>query len=161
MPRLMPILAGVSLFLILSGTTLSQKRQTSDAGLQKSTGCSSTIECQKVAKVAFDAEMARIGKDCKNVMSQREEDSCQSDAAAATERNFSNFYNALEGIVGNKVLNESEPAWLNYRKKQCDAILGFFQPGTIAPSAALRCKIELTRSRMRDLDSLFETPLHH
>ena len=58
-------------------------------------------------------------------------------------------------------LRDSQQAWLNYRQKQCEAVFDFWRSGTVAPSAELRCKIELTRSRMRDLDSLYEMPLHH
>ena len=123
--------------------------------------CGDAIECQKAAKAAFDKEMARVGKDCTQVRNQRDENDCQSDAAGATERNFAAFYKALEGIIGNAALSDSQQAWLDYRKKQCDAVFDFWSPGTIAPSAELRCEIELTRSRMRDLDSLYETPLHH
>jgi uncharacterized protein YecT (DUF1311 family) len=123
--------------------------------------CGRPIECQKTAKAAFDAEMARVGKDCTNFGSQQADDSCQGEAEAATERNFRAFYSALEGIVGSSALQDSQQAWLDYRKKQCDAVFDFWRPGTIAPSAKVRCEIDLTRSRMRDLDSLFDTPLHH
>lgn len=124
------------------------------------TGCGDAIECQKAAKAAFETEMARIGKDCAKAKTQRDENICQSDAATATERNFDAFYRSLENIVGSGRLRESQQAWVDYRNKQCDAIFEFWRPGTVAPSAEMRCKIELMRSRMRDLDSLYETPLH-
>lgn len=105
--------------------------------------------------------MERAGKDCINVSNQHDENICEGEAAGGTEQNFAAFYSALEGIVGSAGLRDSQQAWLDYRKKQCDAIFDFWRPGTIAPSASLRCDIELTRSRMRDLDELYEVPLHH
>lgn len=161
MPYLRSILASGSLLLVLAGTGSLWKHRVGSAARESKASCGSAIECQRTANAAFGAEMARVGRDCTNVRNQREEDSCESEAAAGTERNFSVFYSALESIVGSDALDDSEQAWLDYRKKQCVAVFDFFRPGTIAPSAALRCKVELTRSRMRDLDSLFETALHH
>ena len=153
MPHLRSILASGSLLLVLGGTSSLWNHRVGSADRESKASCGSAIECQRTANAAFGAEMARVGTDCTNVRNQREEDSC--------ERNFSVFYSALESIVGSDALYDSEQAWLDYRKKQCVAVFDFFRPGTIAPSAALRCKVELTRSRMRDLDSLFETALHH
>jgi hypothetical protein len=42
-----------------------------------------------------------------------------------------------------------------------DTIFTFFGRGTIAPSAQIRCEIALARSRMRDLEELFDVQLHH
>ena len=119
------------------------------------------MDCQTTANAAFEAEGARAGKDCPGVTNQREENACEGAAADTTERNLSTFYNALEGIVGSAPVRESQRAWLNYRKTQCIAVFTFWRRGTIAPSAESRCQIALARSRMRDLESLFEVPLHH
>jgi uncharacterized protein YecT (DUF1311 family) len=91
---------------------------------------------------------------------QREEDECEGRASDVTERHFAAFASALEGIIGAAALHDSEQAWMAYRAKQCDAIADFFR-GSIARSARSRCFISLTRSHMRDLDELYETPLHH
>lgn len=161
MRHLERMLIAASLLLVLSATGSSRKTTTDAEKPTSRPGCGEAIECQKAAKVAFDAEMLRIGKDCTKVKTQRDENICQSDAETATERNFDAFYGALESIVGGGRLRDSQQAWVDYRNRQCDAIFEFWRSGTIAPSAEMRCKIELMRSRMRDLDSLYETPLHH
>src|SRR5689334_9580204 len=118
--------------------------------------CGTPVACQKAANAAFEAESARIGKDCGGALNQREETLCLRQAADTTERNLSTFYIALEGIVGNQTLRDSQQAWLSYRKRQCDAIFTFFGRGTIAPSAQIRCEMALARGRMRDLETLFD-----
>ena len=154
----MPIAA--CLLIFLAGGS-SQKKKPDSTPQSKVPTCGHAIECQKAARAAFDAETARIGKDCLDVTNQRDDNICLDKAAAATERNFAGFYSALEGIVGSAGLRDSQQAWADYRKKQCDAIFDFWRAGTIAPSASLRCDIELTRSRMRDLEGLYDVPLHH
>ena len=151
---------GVSVVGLLVGCTAQQNRSARTAGDSRP-GCGKPTECQRAAKMAFDAEMARNGKDCLGVTTTTDENDCQVEALRATERNFAAFLDALEGLVGRSPVEASQQAWLNYRAKQCDAIFDFFTPGTIGPSARTRCKINLTRSRMRDLDELFESTLHH
>ncbi|HEY2378982.1 MAG TPA: lysozyme inhibitor LprI family protein [Gemmatimonadaceae bacterium] len=92
---------------------------------------------------------------------QREETACVGAALDTTERNFGAFYGALENFVGGDAVRGAQTMWLDYRKKQCEGIFNFFRRGTIAPSARIRCEIALTRSRMRDLDALFDVQLHH
>ena len=145
-----PALAGICLLVLATNARCAPQPR-----------CASPVECQKAANAAFAAEQARVGKDCISAHNQREDTACALDAADTTERNLSSFYTALQGIVGSDALRDSQRAWLNYRKKQCDAIYAFFKGGTIAPSARTRCEIELARSRMRDLDELFDVQLHH
>jgi uncharacterized protein YecT (DUF1311 family) len=63
--------------------------------------------------------------------------------------------------VGPDAIAGSETAWLRYREKQCQAVFEFYRPGTIASAAQARCEIRLAESRMRDLNELFDGPLHH
>jgi uncharacterized protein YecT (DUF1311 family) len=123
--------------------------------------CSRPAECRRRARMAFDSEMARVGKECVGIKTQHDDTMCQGEAAAATDRNLTVFVDALEGIVGTGALRASQQAWSSYRKAQCDAVFDFFHAGTIAPSARARCDIELARSRMRDLNVLYDGPLHH
>jgi uncharacterized protein YecT (DUF1311 family) len=123
--------------------------------------CGTAVACQQIAKSAFDAEMARVGRDCLTAQNQREENSCQQAAESTTARNYAAFSTAVEAIIGDTIWRKANDAWTLYRKRQCDAVFDFYSPGTIAPSARSRCMVEVTRSRMRDLNSLYETPLHH
>ncbi|HEY7393300.1 MAG TPA: lysozyme inhibitor LprI family protein [Gemmatimonadaceae bacterium] len=150
-----PALVGLCSLLVVAASLQSQVRR---AGQPR---CGTPLDCQKTADAAFKAEEARVGKDCAGASNQHEENICLSEAADKTERNLSTFYTALEGIVGSAPLRESQGAWVNYRKTQCDAIFTWYKRGTIAPSAQLSCQIALARSRMRDLESLFDTALHH
>jgi uncharacterized protein YecT (DUF1311 family) len=82
-------------------------------------------------------------------------------AADTTIQNYQRFLSALETIVARSTVLASENAWLRYRTAQCDAVFDFFRPGTKAGAARERCEISVTRSHMRELDDLFELPLHH
>jgi hypothetical protein len=50
--------------------------------------------------------------------------------------------------------------WEHYAQKACDAIDSFHPGATIGQSAIAICRIQLTRSRMQDLDVLYYTTLH-
>jgi uncharacterized protein YecT (DUF1311 family) len=121
---------------------------------------------QRVAQTAYDTEIAREGRDCLNAQNTYDENVCLKSAVATTQTNFAAFYAALSELLtpdssNVQVLDESETAWTMYQGKACDAIDHFFRDGTIAPSATMRCVIRLTRSRMRDLNMLYDPPLHH
>jgi len=153
--HVVPALVGLCSLLVVAARGPSQVRR---AGQPR---CGTPPDCQKTADAAFKAEAARAGKDCADASNQYESNICLSEAAEKTERNLNTFYNALEGIIGSAPLRESQRAWVNYRKTQCGAVHTYWRRGTIAPSAESSCQIELARSRMRDLESLFDVPLHH
>jgi uncharacterized protein YecT (DUF1311 family) len=116
------------------------------------------------ALAALHAEQAKEGKDCPDVRGQRDEDICTGQVAEAADRNLAIFYDNLKAIIdgeAQKKLQDSQNAWLDYRKKACDAVYEFYKDGTIRNSEQARCQTRLTRDRMRALDSLYETPLHH
>ena len=142
--------------------TAESNRQTAGSSTPSPQGtCDTPTACQRAAKTALESEMARVGKDCPAVRNTIEENTCLAAALQATERNLLDFLDALEGIVGRRAVEASQRAWRTYRTTQCDAIADFYQKGTIAPSAWARCEIDLARSRMRELDGLFDGPLHH
>jgi len=57
-------------------------------------------------------------------------------------------------------LDSSQQQWELYTQKACDAIDSFSRGGTIRFSAVEKCRIQLTRSRMQDLNALYNTALH-
>jgi uncharacterized protein YecT (DUF1311 family) len=71
------------------------------------------------------------------------------------------FVRALEALVGRDAVLPSQQAWSSYRRRQCQAVFDFHRSGTIAGAAQARCDIGLAWSRMRDLEELIETALHH
>lgn len=123
--------------------------------------CDSTrpVDCQRVAARVLAAELAR--PICDRTQNQFEQNMCIGPAVDTTNRNLAAFVTALETIVGQKAVQESQKAWLDYRKSQCDAVFELISPGTRAAAAQGLCEISLARSRMRDLDDIFDVPLHH
>jgi len=123
------------------------------------------VEHAKTAVAVLRAEMAKEGKKCKGANDQREETTCTAQAASAADHNLSIFFDNLKAIVGHdgagKELEASQRAWIAYRKTTCDAIFEFYKGGSIRYANQSRCEIRLTRERMRDLDYLYESPLHH
>jgi len=114
------------------------------------------------ALAALKMEQAKQGHDCAQAKNQYDDTMCTAEVAQAADKNLATFYDNLKAILGDdKNLEDSQKAWLEYRKQACDAIYEFYKGGTIRNSAQARCEIRLTRERMGDLDALYEMPLHH
>ena len=115
------------------------------------------------ALVALKTEQAKEGKDCLQAQNQYDDNICTRQVAEAADRNLAVLFDNLKAIVGGdaqKKLQVSQDAWLEYRKKACDAVFEFYKDGTIRKAEQARCETRLARARMRDLDFLYETPLH-
>ncbi len=135
--------------------------------------CSTTTVAQEfhaheqhvaAAVAALKSEEAKEGKDCLQARNQYEDTICTGQVAEAADRNLAVFYDNLKAIIGDNArekLQVSQEAWLDYRKKACEAVFEFYKGGTIRNAEQARCQTRLTRARMRDLDFLYETPLHH
>src|SRR5580658_5464621 len=101
---------------------------------------------QRIADLAYEAEMAHDVADCPDAITLTDRNVCLNDANAL----------ALDG---------TEVVWEKYRVTACDAMVKVYDAGTVkhpgasAPSAQTRCLIQLTRSRMRDLKQLYEPTL--
>jgi uncharacterized protein YecT (DUF1311 family) len=121
---------------------------------------------QSKAKVALRSQVSQIGNDCPNAKTTMEENSCISMAEQQTKRDFATFYGSLRSLLRQSAeagdqLNSSQEYWEHYAQKACEAIDSVSRRGTIHPSAVAACRIQLTRSRMQDLDALYNTTLHH
>jgi uncharacterized protein YecT (DUF1311 family) len=117
-----------------------------------------------IAISALKAEESKEGKDCSQARDQHEQNICTAEVAEAADRNLALFYDNLKAIIdgdAQKKLQQSQDAWLQYRASACDAVFEFYKDGSIRNSERARCAIRLTRQRMRDLDVLYEGPLHH
>jgi hypothetical protein len=53
-----------------------------------------------------------------------------------------------------------EKEWREYRGKACQAARDQMGGGTAAPSAEMRCEVNLDHSHMRELDSIYWLALH-
>jgi uncharacterized protein YecT (DUF1311 family) len=136
------------------------------ADAQLPTRTPTPVELQRGARVAYDAEMAHEGHDCPDANTQYDENICLGRVVETTATNFASFYAALAGLMSGdapslQTLEDSQIAWSDYQQKACHAIETLFRGGTILPSAGMGCVIQLTRSRMRDLNMLYDLPLHH
>jgi uncharacterized protein YecT (DUF1311 family) len=124
----------------------------------------SPLQYQKAANDALASQLQREGKDCRDSRDTTTDNQCIGQAASQTEKDFMTFYQNLKALLdeqARKDLEQAEQDWLSYRKKSCDAINQFFRDGSARFALVTRCEIQLTRSRMKDLDYLYNLPLHH
>jgi uncharacterized protein YecT (DUF1311 family) len=128
---------------------------------------------QRIANLAYEAEMAHEVGACPEAITVTDRDVCQNDARVETYKNYTQFFNALrEALIEGSpndanalTLDGTEVVWEKYRVTACDAMVTAYDAGTIKhpgsgePSARTRCLITLTRSRMRDLKELYAPTL--
>lgn len=143
---------------------------------------------QQQAKAAFDREMARQkAGDCLHARSTYDENICLGKAIHATLANYQSFSGALRSLLDQKnpmmgaglgdmigptgkpltaeqmtkEFDQVEAEWETYRKTQCSAAYDLFKGGTIASVMGGRCELKLIRSRMADLNYIYDMTLHH
>lgn len=121
---------------------------------------------QKAANDALQSQFSQEGKDCQDARNNYEDEFCITEIATQTEKDFSIFYENLEAILNlnptnQKNLEDAQAKWVVYRDATCQAIDNFFQQGTARVGMVARCEIQVTRSRMKDLDAIYNLPLHH
>jgi uncharacterized protein YecT (DUF1311 family) len=128
---------------------------------------------QRIADLAYEAEMAHDVADCPDAVTLTDRNVCLNDARVETYKNYEQFFGALrEALIQSSTndanalaLDGTEVVWEKYRVTACDAMVKVYDTGTVkhpgasAPSAQTRCLIQLTRSRMRDLKQLYEPTL--
>lgn len=118
-----------------------------------------------MASTALQFEIAQIGRDCANARNTLEINSCFGTVAGKTQSNFRVFYDSLRSLLnpGSEAaqqLDTSQAQWEKYSNSACDAVYAFYRDGTIRTAKAIGCRILLTRSRMQNLDALYDTVLH-
>lgn len=124
----------------------------------------SLLPHQKAANDALQSQLSKEGKDCPGAHSNYEDKVCIAEVASQTEKDFSTFYVNLRELLdpaNQKGLEEAQAKWLLYRDATCAAIDELFRQGTAREGMVARCKIQVTRSRMKDLDAIYNLPLHH
>ncbi|MGH9351389.1 MAG: lysozyme inhibitor LprI family protein, partial [Terriglobia bacterium] len=144
-------------------------------------------QLQQQANAAFDREMARKkAGDCPKARTTYDQDVCLGKVIDRTLANYKDFSGALRSLLGQKnpltagvenmtgptgkplteeeqvkEFDQAEAAWETYRKAQCSAAYDLFKSGTIAPVMGGICELKLIRSRMTDLDDIYEMTLRH
>jgi uncharacterized protein YecT (DUF1311 family) len=128
---------------------------------------------QRIADLAFQAEMNHDTGACPEAQTVTDRDVCLNDARVETYKNFQQFFDALrEALIQNSpnddnalALDGTETAFEKYRASACDALVRVYDVGTVKhpgaaePSSKTRCLITLTRSRMRDLRDMYASTL--
>jgi uncharacterized protein YecT (DUF1311 family) len=128
---------------------------------------------QRIADMAYQAEMSHEGSDCGNSDTLEDRNECLSDVRVQTYKNYEQFFDALrEALIQSSpndanalALDGTEVVWEKYRVTACDAMVKVYDlgtvkhPGATGPNSQTRCLIQLTRSRMHDLKQLYEPTL--
>lgn len=144
-------------------------------------------QLQEQAGAAFKREMAhKKAGDCPDARTTYAKEMCLSKADQAAEGDYKSLSGAIRALLGQKNpffantdplvgpsgkplstadlvkgFDQAEAEWQAYRKTQCRAAYDLFKGGTIAPVMAGRCELRLIRSRMADLNSIYDMTLHH
>jgi uncharacterized protein YecT (DUF1311 family) len=128
---------------------------------------------QRVAELAYQAEMSHEVGACPEALDVSDRNVCLNDARDETYKNYKQFFGALrEALIQSSpndanalALDGTEVVFEKYRVTACDAMVKVYDLGTIKhpgssePSSQTRCLILITRSRMRDLKELYAATL--
>jgi len=141
-------------------------------------------DLQTRAKKIFDAEMDREKTgECPDAKSTYEINICFGNETGTTDQNLTNYEALIRELISSApdmpgalttgpagpALTSSESAvefdrveqaWRQYRDTACKAARDQMGGGTAAPSSEMRCVMDLDRSHMRELDSIYWLELH-
>ena len=102
-----------------------------------------------------------LGELCKDAKSLQESNDCMEQAAINAKREFNRFFAKLtESIKDEKPkleLRVAQERWAEYRDKSCSAAFDFYSSGVMRAVMEFVCEIQLTRSRMKDLDIIYHS----
>jgi uncharacterized protein YecT (DUF1311 family) len=102
-----------------------------------------------------------LGELCKDAKSLQESNDCMEQAAISVKREFNRYFAKLtESIKDEKAKTElrvAQDRWAEYRDKSCSAAFDFYGSGVMRAVMEFVCEIQLTRSRMKDLDVIYHS----
>jgi hypothetical protein len=128
---------------------------------------------QRIADMAYRAEMGHEGNDCTDSSTLEDRNECLNDVRVETYKNYTQFFDALrEALIEDSpndanalALDGTEVVFEKYRLSACDAMVKVYDlgtikhPGSTEPNARTRCLIQITRGRMRDLKQMYAPTL--
>jgi len=141
-------------------------------------------QLQARANKIFTAEMAREkAGECNAAATTYDVNLCLDKEATTTDENLTRYESLIRELMGSRpempgapvtgptgrelTAEESaaefdrvEQAWHKYRDEACQAGRDQMGGGSAAPSSEMHCQIELARSHMRELDSIYWMQLH-
>ena len=98
---------------------------------------------------------------CKDAKSIQESNDCMEQAALTAKREFVRYFAKLtENIKDEKSKTElrvAQDRWSEYRDKSCSAAFDFYGSGVMRAVMEFACEIQLTRSRMKDLEVIYHS----
>ena len=98
---------------------------------------------------------------CKDAKSMQESNDCMEQAAINVRREFNRYFAKLtEGIKDEKAksgLRLAQDRWGEYKDKSCSAAFDFYASGVMRAVMEFACEIQLTRSRMKDLEVVYHS----
>jgi uncharacterized protein YecT (DUF1311 family) len=136
------------------------------------------------AKQIFDTEMAREkAGGCPNAATTSDINVCLGKEVTKTDENLTNYAAVIRELMASAPempgapamgptgpgltsaesageFDRVEQAWRQYRDVACKAARDQVAGGTAAPSYEMQCEINLARSHMRELDSIYWLELH-
>jgi uncharacterized protein YecT (DUF1311 family) len=139
---------------------------------------------QERAKQIFDAEVDREkAGECQGANTTYDTNVCLDKEVATTAQNLTNYERLISELMASAPempgapaigptgpgltpvesaadFDRVEQAWRRYRDVACKAARDQVAGGTAAPSYEMQCEINLARSHMRELDSIYWLELH-
>ncbi len=98
---------------------------------------------------------------CKDSKSMKESNDCMEQAAITERREFNRYFAKLtESIKDEKAksgLRLAQDRWSEYKEKSCSAAFDFYASGVMRAVMEFACEIQLTRSRIKDLDMIYHS----
>ena len=123
------------------------------------------------ATAALTVEYAREkSSDCAHANTTLDINQCLATETATTQKSYEDYLNAMSALLRLKTPGPADPAstpdvakefdqaesqWSTYRDSQCQASSDRYFGGSIAPSAFLSCKLDLTRRHLHELENLY------
>ena len=98
---------------------------------------------------------------CKDAKSLQQQNDCMEQASVDVKREFVRYFAKLtESVKDEKAksgLRLAQDRWTEYRDKSCSAAFDFYSSGVMRAVMEFACEIQLTRSRMKDLDIIYHS----
>jgi uncharacterized protein YecT (DUF1311 family) len=101
--------------------------------------------------------------DCSKATNQLDLNICLQKQYAATDRELIDLYKKVSAKLDaqqRSILIQSQKRWISFRDEYAKIYELIYKGGSIAPSVILQCKIELTKTRITELQTLFEQISH-
>ncbi len=97
--------------------------------------------------------------DCSKATTQTEINVCSQNKFVAADKELNDLYKKVSAklVTQQKLtLIQSQRKWISFRDQYAKIYELIYNGGSMAPSAVLKCKTELTRTRIAELQTLFD-----